>query len=132
MARIKGGLNAKKKHNRTLKLAKGYRGARSKQYRIAKQSVMRALASSYAGRKQKKRQFRQLWIARINAAARMNGLSYSKMMHGLKVANIDINRKMLAELAVNDAEGFKALAEIAKKGCFYRLSIVISAVPLTP
>ncbi len=115
MARIKGGLNAKKKHNRTLKLAKGYRGARSKQYRIAKQSVMRALASSYAGRKQKKRQFRQLWIARINAAARMNGLSYSKMMHGLKVANIDINRKMLDELAVNDAEGFKALAEIAKK-----------------
>ena len=115
MARIKGGLNAKKRHNRTLKLAKGYRGARSKQYRVAKQSVMRALASSYAGRKQKKRQFRQLWIARINAAARMNGLSYSKMMHGLKVANIDINRKMLAELAVNDAEGFAALAEIAKK-----------------
>ena len=115
MARIKGGLNAKKKQNRVLKLAKGYRGARSKQYRIAKQSVMRALASSYAGRKQKKRQFRQLWIARINAAARMNGLSYSKMMHGLKVANIDINRKMLAELAVNDAEGFTALAEIAKK-----------------
>ena len=115
MARIKGGLNAKKKHNRTLKLAKGYRGARSKQYRVAKQSVMRALASSYAGRKQKKRQFRQLWIARINAAARMNGLSYSKMMHGLKVANVDINRKMLAELAVNDAEGFAALAEIARK-----------------
>ena len=115
MARIKGGLNAKKKHNRTLKLAKGYRGARSKQYRVAKQSVMRALASSYAGRKQKKRQFRQLWIARINAAARMNGLSYSKLMHGLKVANIDINRKMLAELAVNDAEAFAALAEIAKK-----------------
>ena len=115
MARIKGGLNAKKKHNRTLKLAKGYRGARSKQYRVAKQSVMRALASSYAGRKQKKRQFRQLWIARINAAARMNGLSYSKLMHGLKVANIDINRMMLAELAVNDAEGFTALAEIAKK-----------------
>ena len=115
MARIKGGLNAKKKHNRVLKLAKGYRGARSKQYRIAKQSVMRALTSSYAGRKQKKRQFRQLWIARINAAARMNGISYSQMMHGLKVANIDINRKMLAEMAVNDAEGFSALAEIAKK-----------------
>ena len=115
MARIKGGLNAKKKHNRTLKLAKGYRGARSKQYRVAKQSVMRALTSSYAGRKQKKRQFRQLWIARINAAARMNGLSYSKMMHGLKVANIDINRKMLAEMAVSDAAGFAALAEIAKK-----------------
>ena len=90
MARIKGGLNAKKRHNRTLKLAKGYRGARSKQYR-------------------------QLWIARINAAARMNGLSYSRLMHGLKVANIDINRKMLAEMAVNDAEGFAALAEIAKK-----------------
>lgn len=114
MARIKGGLNAKKRHNRVLKLAKGYRGARSKQYRIAKQSVMRALASSYEGRKQRKRQFRQLWIARINAAARMNGISYSKMMHGLKVANIDINRKMLSEMAVNDAEGFAALAEIAK------------------
>lgn len=115
MARVKGGLNAKKKHNRVLKMAKGYRGARSKQYRIAKQSVMRALTSSYAGRKERKRQFRQLWIARINAAARMNGLSYSKMMHGLKVANIDINRKMLAEMAVNDAPGFAALAEIAKK-----------------
>ena len=114
MARIKGGLNAKKKHNRVLKLAKGYRGARSKQYRVAKQSVMRALASSYAGRKERKRQFRRLWIARINAAARMNGLSYSKMMHGLKVAGVDINRKMLAEMAVNDAEGFKTLAELAK------------------
>ena len=114
MARIKGGLNAKKKHNRTLKLAKGYRGARSKQYRVAKQSVMRALTSAYAGRKQKKRQFRQLWIARINAAARMNGLSYSKMMHGLKVANIDINRKMLADLAVNDAAAFTAIVEKAK------------------
>ena len=114
MARIKGGLNAKKKHNRVLKLAKGYRGARSKQYRVAKQSVMRALTSEYAARKQKKRQFRQLWIARINAAARMNGLSYSKMMHGLKVANIDINRKMLAEMAVNDAQGFASLVELAK------------------
>lgn len=114
MARIKGGLNAKKKHNRVLKLAKGYRGARSNQYRVAKQSVMRALASSYAGRKQKKRQFRQLWIARINAAARMNGLSYSKLMHGLKLAEIDINRKMLADMAVNDAAGFSTLAELAK------------------
>ena len=114
MARIKGGLNAKKKHNRVLKLAKGYRGARSKQYRVAKQSVMRALTSSFAGRKEKKRQFRRLWIARINAAARMNGLSYSKFMYGLKLAEIDINRKMLAEMAVNDAEGFKSLAEIAK------------------
>ena len=114
MARIKGGMNAKKKHNRVLKLAKGYRGARSNQYRVAKQSVMRALASSYAGRKERKRQMRQLWIARINAAARMNGLSYSKFMYGLKHAEIDINRKMLAEMAVNDAEGFKSLAEIAK------------------
>ena len=114
MARIKGGLNAKKKHNRVLKLAKGYRGARSKQYRVAKQSVMRALASSYAGRKERKRQFRQLWIARINAAARMNGISYSQMMHGLKVAGVDINRKMLSEMAIYDAEGFTALAELAK------------------
>lgn len=114
MARVKGGLNAKKKHNRVLKLAKGYRGARSKQYRVAKQSVMRALASSYAGRKQKKRQYRQLWIARINAAARLNGLSYSKFMYGLKLANVTINRKMLAELAVSDAEGFAALVETAK------------------
>ncbi len=114
MARVKGGLNARKKHNRVLKLAKGYRGARSKQYRIAKQSVMRALASAYAGRKEKKRQFRQLWIARINAAARINGLSYSKFMYGLKVAGVEINRKMLAEMAVNDAEGFKTLAELAK------------------
>ena len=114
MARIKGGMNAKKKHNRVLKLAKGYRGARSKQYRIAKQSVMRALTSAYAGRKQKKRQMRQLWIARINAAARMNGLSYSKFMYGLKLANIDLNRKVLAEMAVNDAEGFAKLAEVAK------------------
>lgn len=115
MARVKGGMNAKQKHNKVLKLAKGYRGARSKQYRVAKQSVMRALTSSYAGRKQRKRQFRQLWIARINAAARMNGISYSQMMHGLKVAGVDINRKMLAEMAVNDAAGFAALAEIAKK-----------------
>lgn len=114
MARIKGGLNAKKKHNRILKLAKGYRGARSNQYRVAKQSVMRALTSSYAGRKERKRQFRQLWIARINAAARMNGLTYSKLMYGLKLAEIDINRKMLAEMAVNDATGFTALAEVAK------------------
>jgi len=114
MARIKGGMNAKKKHNRVLKLAKGYRGARSKQYRVAKQSVMRAMAESFAGRKQRKRQFRQLWIARINAAARMNGLSYSKFMYGLKLADININRKMLSEMAISDAEGFAALVEIAK------------------
>ena len=114
MARIKGGLNAKKKHNRVLKLAKGYRGARSKQYRVAKQSVMRALKSSYAGRKERKRQFRQLWIARINAAARINGLSYSKFMYGLKLAGVEMNRKILADMAINDAEGFKTLAELTK------------------
>ena len=114
MARVKGALNAKKRHNKVLKLAKGYRGARSKQYRVAKQSVMRALTSSYAGRKQKKRQFRQLWIARINAAARMNGLSYSKFMYGLKLAGVELNRKVLADMAVNDAEGFATLAELAK------------------
>jgi len=114
MARVKGGLNARKKHNRVLKLAKGYRGARSKQYRVAKQSVMRALASSYRGRKERKRQFRQLWIARINAAARLNGISYSKFMYGLKLANVDLNRKVLADMAVNDADGFAKLAELAK------------------
>ena len=114
MARVKGALNARKKHNKVLKLAKGYRGARSKQYRIAKQSVMRALTSAYAGRKERKRQFRRLWIARINAAARMNGLSYSKFMYGLKLAGVEMNRKMLAEMAVNDAEGFATLAELAK------------------
>ena len=112
--RIKGGLNAKKKHNRVLKLAKGYRGARSKQYRIAKQSVMRALTEAYKGRKERKRQFRQLWIARINAAARLNGLSYSKLRFGLKSAGIEMNRKMLSEVAIADPEGFKALCDSAK------------------
>ena len=114
MARIKGGMNARRKHNRVLKLAKGYRGARSNQYRVAKQSVMRALATSFAGRKERKREYRRLWIARINAAARINGLSYSKFMYGLKQADIELNRKVLADLAVNDAEGFAELAEIAK------------------
>ena len=114
MARIKGGLGAKKRHNRVLKLAKGYRGARSKQYRVAKRSVMRALATSYAGRKERKRQFRQLWIARINAAARLNGLSYSKFMYGLKLAEVQLNRKVLADMAVNDPAGFATLAEVAK------------------
>ena len=115
MARVKGGMNAKKRHNRVLKLAKGYRGARSKQYRIAKQSVMRALTSAYAGRKQRKRQFRQLWIARINAAARINGLSYSKFMYGLKLACVEMNRKVLSDMDINDAEGFAKLAELAKE-----------------
>ena len=114
MARIKGGMNARKKHNRVLKLAKGYRGARSKQYRVAKQSVMRALTSSFAGRKERKRQFRTLWIARINAAARLNGLSYSKFMYGLKLADVQVNRKMLSEMAINDPAGFTTLVEVAK------------------
>ena len=124
MARIKGGLNAKKKHNRVLKLAKGYRGARSKQYRVAKQSVMRALTSAYAGRKQKKRQYRQLWIARINAGARLNGLSYSKFMYGLKLAGVELNRKVLADMAVNDAQGFASLVELAKSKLAYLYSVV--------
>ena len=115
MARIKGGLNAKKKHNRVLKMAKGYRGARSKQYRVAKQSVMRALANAYRGRKEKKRQYRSLWITRINAGARMNGISYSQLMHGLKAAGVDMNRKILSELAISDAAGFASLCELAKK-----------------
>ena len=112
MARVKGAIGAKKRHNRTLKLAKGYRGARSKQYRVAKQSVMRALTSAYAGRKQRKRQFRQLWIARINAAARMNGLSYSKFMYGLKLAGVEVNRKMLSEMAIADATNVKNMKKV--------------------
>ena len=115
MARIKGGMNARRKHNKTLKLAKGYRGARSNQYRTAKQAVMRALTAAFAGRKQNKRDFRRLWIARINAACRMNDFTYSKLMHGLKVANIDINRKMLSEIAIADPEGFASLVDTAKK-----------------
>ena len=114
MARVKGALNARKRHKKVLKLARGYRGARSKQYRVAKQSVMRALTSAYAGRKQKKRQYRQLWIARINAGARLNGLSYSKFMYGLKLAGVELNRKVLADMAVNDAAGFASLVELAK------------------
>ena len=114
MARIKGGINAKKRHNRVLKEAKGYRGARSKQYRVAKQSVMRANTSAFAGRKERKRDFRKLWIARINAAARMNDISYSQLMHGLKVAGVDINRKVLSEVAISDPEGFTKLVEVAK------------------
>ena len=114
MARVKGALNARKRHKKVLKLARGYRGARSKQYRIAKQSVMRAMAHAFRGRKQVKRDYRRLWITRINAAARQNGISYSKMMNGLKVAGININRKMLADLAVNDAAAFTTLAEKAK------------------
>jgi large subunit ribosomal protein L20 len=112
--RITRGLAAKKKHKKVLKLAKGYFGARGKQYRIAKQSVMRAMAHSFAGRKQIKREYRRLWITRINAAARQNGISYSKFMNGLKLNNIQINRKILAELAVSDANAFTRLVEKVK------------------
>ena len=111
MARIKGGLNAKKKHNRVLKLAKGYRGAKSKLYRTANQAVMKSLAYAYRDRKAKKREFRQLWIARINAATRANGMSYSKFMNGLKQKGIEINRKMLSEIAISDPEAFKKLVD---------------------
>ena len=115
MARIKRAVNAQKKKRKVMKLAKGYFGAKSKQYRAASEQVRRSLRYAYIGRKQKKRDFRSLWITRINAAARIKGLSYSKMMNGLKVAGIDINRKMLAELAINDAAAFTALAEKAKE-----------------
>ena len=114
MARVKGAINARKRHKKILKLAKGYFGARSKQYRTAKQSVMRAMAASFAGRKQTKREYRRLWIARINAAARINGMSYSRFMSGLKSAGVNLNRKMLAEMAVNDSGAFAQLVDMAK------------------
>ena len=114
MARVKRGVNTHKRHKRVLKQAKGYYGNRSKVFRVAHEAVMKSGQYAYEHRRLRKRDFRKLWIARINAAARMNGLSYSKFMHGLKVANIEMNRKMLAEMAVNDAEGFATLAEAAK------------------
>ena len=113
MARIKGAIHARKRHKKTLKLASGYFGARSKQYRAAKQAVMRAMASAFVGRKQTKREYRRLWITRINAAAREHGLSYSKFMSGLKKSGININRKILAEMAVNDVAAFSKLAKMA-------------------
>ena len=112
--RIKRGVNAVKKRRKIFKLSKGYFGSKSKSYRIAREAVMKSLMYAYVGRKNRKRDFRQLWIARINAAARINGLSYSKFMHGLKVAGINLNRKSLAEIAVSDAAAFAALAEKAK------------------
>ena len=115
MARIKRAVNAVKKRRKVLKLAKGYFGAKSKQYRAATQQVMKSLAYAYVGRKLRKRDFRRLWITRINAAARINGISYSRMMNGLKKAGVDINRKMLAELAVSDAAAFTELANLAKQ-----------------
>ena len=114
MARIKGALMTRKRRNKVLKAAKGYWGAKSKHFKMAKQAVMKSGNYAYIGRKQKKRNFRQLWIARINAAARMNGMSYSKFMNGLKKADITLNRKMLAEIAVSDAAAFTALVEKAK------------------
>ena len=114
MARVKGAVNAKKKHKKILKQAKGFYGAKSRTFRAANPAVMRSLRSAYIGRKQKKRQYRQMWIARINAAARMNDISYSKLTNGLRKANIDINRKMLSELAIHDAKAFTTLCETAK------------------
>ena len=111
MARVKGAVNAKKNHRKVLKLAKGYRGAKSKLYKTANQAVMKSLSYAYVGRKLRKREFRQLWIARINAAARQNGLSYSKFINLLKVNNIDINRKMLSEMAIHDPAGFTSLVD---------------------
>ena len=114
MARVKGAMNARKKHKKVLKLAKGYRGSRSKLYRPATTFVMKALKNAYIGRKLKKRDFRKLWIQRINAAARMNGISYSRLMNGLKLAGVEVNRKMLSEMAIQDPAGFAQLVEVAK------------------
>ena len=114
MARIKGAMSAKKRHKKVLKLAKGYVGARSKVYKVAKQSVMKALDYAYIGRKQKKRDFRRLWITRISAACKRNGINYSQFMNGLKKANITLNRKMLSEIAINDSAAFAELVAKAK------------------
>ena len=113
MARVKKAMNARKKHKKVLKLAKGYRGSRSKLYRPANEFVMKALKHAYVGRKLKKRDFRKLWIQRINAATRANGMSYSRFMNGLKLAGVEVNRKMLSEMAINDPQGFAKLVEVA-------------------
>ncbi|GLC28713.1 50S ribosomal protein L20 [Clostridium omnivorum] len=115
MARVKRAMNARKYHKKVLKLAKGYYGGKSKLFKTANETVVRALRNAYVGRKLKKRDFRKLWIARINAGARQNGLSYSRFMNGIKLAGIDINRKMLSEIAINDPKAFAELVEIAKK-----------------
>ena len=115
MARVKGAMMTRKRRNKTLKMAKGYWGSKSKHFRVANQAVMKSLTYAYTGRKLKKRDFRQLWITRINAGAKMNGMNYSTFMNGLKKAGIVINRKMLAELAVNDKAAFAQLVETAKK-----------------
>ena len=115
MARVKGAMMARKRRNKVLKMAKGYWGSKSKHFRVANQAVMKSLSYAYVGRKLKKRDFRSLWITRISAAAKKNGMNYSTFMHGLNDAGIEINRKMLSELAVNDAAAFTQLVEIAKK-----------------
>ncbi|MFS0574897.1 50S ribosomal protein L20 [Sporosarcina sp. 179-K 3D1 HS] len=115
MPRVKGGTVTRKRRNRVLKLAKGYYGSKHRLYKVANQQVMKSLNYAYRDRRQRKRDFRKLWITRINAAARLNGLSYSTLMHGLKVAGIEVNRKMLADLAVTDANAFAQLADTAKK-----------------
>ncbi len=114
MARVKGALNTRKHHKKVLKLAKGYRGSKSKLYRVANQAVMKSLSYAYVGRKQKKRDFRSMWITRISAACKTNGINYSRFMNGLKKANIEINRKMLSEIAINDPAAFTQLVETAK------------------
>ncbi|AEG14252.1 50S ribosomal protein L20 [Desulfofundulus kuznetsovii DSM 6115] len=114
MPRAKSSVVSRKRHKKILKLARGYRGAKSKLYRIARQQVMKSLAYAYRDRRARKRDFRKLWIARINAAARMNGITYSRLMNGLRKAGVEINRKMLADLAVNDARAFGKLVEVAK------------------
>lgn len=114
MARVKRGKNTRQKHKQVLKMAKGYYGAKSKLYRSANEAVMRALRSSYRGRKEKKRNFRRLWITRINAGVRQYGLTYSKFMHGLKLAGVEIDRKMLADLAMNDQQAFEKLVDLSK------------------
>ena len=114
MARVKRAVNSRKNHKKVLKLAKGYYGGKSRLFKTANESVIRALRNSYVGRRLKKRDFRRLWIVRINAAARMNGMSYSRFMNGLKVAGIDMNRKMLSEIAINDPKAFANLVETAK------------------
>ncbi|MBM7854778.1 large subunit ribosomal protein L20 [Desulfohalotomaculum tongense] len=114
MPRAKSSVVSRRRHKKILKLAKGYRGAKSKLFRVANQQVLKSLAYAYRDRKARKREFRKLWIARINAAARMNGINYSKLMNGLKKAGVEVNRKMLADLAVNDAEAFNKLVEVAK------------------
>ncbi|MCG7409914.1 50S ribosomal protein L20 [Paenibacillus sp. ACRRX] len=115
MARVKGGFTTRRRHKKVLKLAKGYFGSKHRLFKTANEQVMKSLLYAYRDRRVKKRDFRKLWIARINAAARMNGLSYSKFMHGLKLAEVNINRKMLADLAVNDINAFNSLAAVAKE-----------------